>query len=489
MRWRMSWFSYLWALGAVALAALATSAVNHWIAPALSLLFFPAVVIPAMYWGYGPALFATVASTLCLAYFFVPPAYSFNIGVDDFTRLTAFVVVAVATASVSLARRRAEAALRNSLQDLQSVNNALRKVSEWPVLVGPDTLELTRQMLEYAAESAGATETIAIWEAEEEPWLYLAAPSRIDVITRHKPTELAALVSKVLAGSRPANSVANDHPNPALSLDFTGRGVQAVPFKTKHLNGRVFFTGIGDVTERIVPAVELVAREVGSSLDQIYLTEQMRGLAADEERIRLARDLHDGVLQSLTGIRLQLQAIAAETAGHLSLNDRLVAIERALALEQRELRLFIDDIRPEKQAKSEVGDLALALEEMRHRLGVEWKTPISIRVMPPTTSVPQTTYRTLKLMIHEAVINALKHAHPSRVSVAVQAEDAGQLRILVTNDGKGFPFTGRLEHDALVRSDAGPLSLRDRVVALGGRMAVESGPSGACVEILLPMEA
>jgi signal transduction histidine kinase len=88
-------------------------------------------------------------------------------------------------------------------------------------------------------------------------------------------------------------------------------------------------------------------------------------------------------------------------------------------------------------------------------------------------------------MIHEAVINALKHAHPSRISVDVQAADAGQVRILVADDGHGFPFTGRLDHDALVHSDAAPRSLRDRVVALGGRMTVESGPSGACVEILL----
>jgi signal transduction histidine kinase len=234
--------------------------------------------------------------------------------------------------------------------------------------------------------------------------------------------------------------------------------------------------------------VELVAREVGSSLDQLYLTEQMRGLAAQDERIRLARDLHDGVLQSLTGIRLRLQEMADEEVDAPSTKDRLVAIERAIAIEQRELRLFIDNVRPEKQPRADAGDVAAGLEEMRRRLGIEWKTPISIRVSPPAASLPQATYRTLRLMIHEAVINALKHAHPSRVSVDVQADDARQLRILVVDDGRGFPFTGRLEHDALVKTGSGPLSLRDRVTALGGKMAVESGPSGACVEIQLSIE-
>jgi signal transduction histidine kinase len=75
------------------------------------------------------------------------------------------------------------------------------------------------------------------------------------------------------------------------------------------------------------------------------------------------------------------------------------------------------------------------------------------------------------------------------VSVEVQAGDGNQLKILVVDDGRGFPFNGRLEHEALVKSGCGPLSLRDRVIALGGKMAVESGPSGASVEILLSLEA
>ena len=71
----------------------------------------------------------------------------------------------------------------------------------------------------------------------------------------------------------------------------------------------------------------------------------------------------------------------------------------------------------------------------------------------------------------------------------VQAGNAKQLRIRVADDGHGFPFTGRLDHEALVHAAAGPQSLRERVVALGGKMAVESGPGGACVEILLSLDA
>ena len=60
----------------------------------------------------------------------------------------------------------------------------------------------------------------------------------------------------------------------------------------------------------------------------------------------MARDLHDGVLQSLTGIRLEMRAVAAALDETPSTRDRLFAIERALAIEQRELRFFIGGLGP-----------------------------------------------------------------------------------------------------------------------------------------------
>jgi len=479
---------YASAVAAVCLAALAAAIIRPWAGPVTS-VFVPAVLVTAIYSGPGPALLSTLLSTVTLAYFFVPPVYSFDIGFDDLTRLAVFAAVALITASVSSSRRRAEAALRGSLDDLQFVNTTLRSVIDWPLLMGENASEATREILEHAARIVGALEVLAIWEAEEEPWIYVAAPSRVDVVTKHRPADMSELVARTLEAcpSRQGDTPLNAAANPALGVEFPGKGVAAVPFATEHLTGRVFFAGMSDLTDKSVPAMDLVARQVSNSLDQLHLGEQIRGLAVREDRIKLARDLHDGVLQSLTGIRLHVQELA--DAQPSPLKQELAGIERAIAGEQRELRLFIDSTRPEKASGLKTGDLAQGLEEMRRRLGIEWKTPISIRLTPSTPSLPPPIYQTLKLMIHEAVINALKHAHPSRVSVEVQAGNAKQVRIVVSDDGHGFPFTGRLDHDALVLSEDAPRSLRDRVVALGGRMAVESGPHGACVEILLSVDA
>jgi len=216
------------------------------------------------------------------------------------------------------------------------------------------------------------------------------------------------------------------------------------------------------------------------------LAERARELAVREDRIRVSRDLHDGVLQALTGIRLELQAIADDCDAQPDTHARLLAIERALSIEQRELRLFIDELKPKAGAPIESGPITERLQEMCSRLAVEWRAPIAVQVNPPGLSLTEACEQNLRLMVHEAVVNALKHAHPSRVAVSIDSDDT-ELRIVVSDDGRGFPFRGRVEHEALVKRNAGPASLRDRVTALEGRMAVESNSAGSRVEFAIPV--
>ena len=162
------------AVAAVQAATIGTFTIYWWIAPSISLLFFPAVLVRSIYGGYGPGLVATALSTVIIAFLFAPPHYSFDIGVDDFVGVTVFALIATATAWLSSRRRRAEEAQRKSLSDLEAAINTLRKVSGWPVLIAADTATGVRRMLEHAANVVGAA-AAALWEAEEEPWLYFAS--------------------------------------------------------------------------------------------------------------------------------------------------------------------------------------------------------------------------------------------------------------------------------------------------------------------------
>lgn len=217
----------------------------------------------------------------------------------------------------------------------------------------------------------------------------------------------------------------------------------------------------------------------------LVIAEQSRELAVRKARIRMSRDLHDGILQGLTGIRLEIHDIADNAAVPRMVHDRLLATERALAIEQRELRRLIDDLNP-KAASTDTETLDGSLRRKVARLSLEWKTPISVQVIPSDLSVPPSLEQAIGLMCQEATINALKHAHPSRVSISVAASDA-DVQVTVVDDGRGFPFSGRFDHDALVEDNIGPVTLRERAASMNGRLAVESGSRGSRVEIRLPL--
>jgi signal transduction histidine kinase len=463
--------AYLGAVAAVAAATLLTFAIRPWMGGSVSILFFPAVILPAVYAGYGPALLAAVLATLSMAYFFVPPAYVLNIGIDDAIRLAVFAAVATSPAWLSARRRYAEDALRRSMRELERHVQTLRRVSGWPALIGPDPATNVRHLLTHAASVVQAGAAAVLWEAEDEPWVYLAT-------TKGPPGISKEPVSR-----------AGEWRNEPTDLDLvrlTGDGhAVSETFETEHVAGRVYFAGVTDHGTDLRLTLALVAHEVGTSLGKMQLAEHVRELAVYEDRIRVSRDLHDGVLQALTGVRLELQSIA-DVAGPMA--DRLRALERMLAAEQRELRLFIDDLRPSSRALSASGVIATRVQEMCARLSSEWRIPVTVRVTPPDVLVRSDVEQAIWLMIHEGVSNALKHSHPSRVAVDIEADDT-ELKVRIADDGLGFAFRGRLDHEALNESTAIPVTLRERVGALDGRMSVESRETGSCVEFVLPVVA
>ncbi len=475
---------YLAAFGAVLLAVAGTASLRGIMGPSVSILFFPAVLFTAIYFGYGPAILATVLSTVALSYFFIPPYYSFNIGADDGVRLAVFAVIAIVAGSISAARKEADAAQRRAVAELRGALGTLQKVSGWPVFVDVSFAGTAWQLLAHAASVVGCDRVVAAWEADEEPWIYVASSAgQQEGIVKLPPSASPdALAGRPGTAWWQETTVA-----PEIAAQLSGGGVASAPFEVEHLSGRLFCSGLATTSGEIAPLVNVVAHEVGTSLERLYLHNRLQQVAVREERIRLARDLHDGVLQSLTGIRLRLQVLAGAPETIAAIRDGLLAIERAIAIEQRELRLFIDDLKPISRRAGSSDSVLHLLRQLSDRLAPEWGTPILVRVTPDDLKAPPDAEQTIRLLVQEAVINALKHAAPSRVSVEVDAPEPGKLRLMVANDGRSFSFSGRMTHHQLLAAGVGPVSLRERLMSIGGAMAIESTPAGTRVEMILPV--
>ncbi len=465
------------------------------------LYFIFSLFCGALRWGWQGTLITAAAASVTYVGMGISMSRSAGaeFSTDQFFVRTMYLIV---TAALLVYLGRYEARLRAEIEHL----------AEWPGALGAELRAAVGLIAEHAAHVVGAGRILIVWEVGEEPTVYLTSCSGSSCsLTRHRMDDLkpyvapeleeATFICRDIAGDQTMLLVSKGRDTPAqvptsllhweLRRRLDGPGISSAPFTAGRVHGRVFFSDLATSATEIIPLTEVVARQIGASLDQIHITRHLQEVAAGEERIRVARDLHDGVLQSLTGIRLELRAVAGQEGFAEHLRDRLFATERALAIEQRELRLFIAGLEPQLTPAAQpdpqtLAPLAARLQALGERIALEWKAPVTIRVTPDTTVVPARLEHAVPLMVHEAVVNALKHGQPSRVAVSVDGS-TDQLRIVVADDGRGFGFHGRIDHDALIEQNTGPRSLIKRVMALGGQMSIESSATGARVEMLLGM--
>jgi signal transduction histidine kinase len=198
--------------------------------------------------------------------------------------------------------------------------------------------------------------------------------------------------------------------------------------------------------------------------------------------MRLTRDLHDGVLQSLTAAALQLNL--ADDALEQDRRSRLDLVKRLLAKEQRRIRQFVDEIlrKPGAETCTILGhDLQRQLEETAQY----WNCKTSFSVAPPDAKVPESLAGQLSLMLAEAVANAVRHGGASNIDVVMEKGE-GYLVINVRDNGTGFGAQPTQDAHQVMAS-TGAASLRERVGALGGSLTVSSFPKGAELAIRFPV--
>ena len=364
------------------------------------------------------------------------------------------------------------------------------------------------EVLESTARVLGVRRLLLAWEEPDEPWLRLAtwgdgefrswreAPETFQPLVAVPFADLTFLAKDVHAPEpivlhssshipRPLRAVPI---NPELVRRFSMTSVLCLPLRGECLEGHLFALDKPHMTGDDLLLGEVVAHEVASSMDQALLSRRVREAAVADERMRLSRDLHDGVLQSLTGAALQLETVQRlwESEPEAA-RERLAAIQRLIVDEQRNLRGFIrlSKLAPLGLATGSAG-LNTTLRHLVTRLEGLWGLRVELHLERQDDRSFDTLAYDICFIIQEALVNAARHAAASEVRVAVGREN-GKVHVAVTDNGCGFPFEGDYDHARLDALHLGPVMLKERVKSLGGTLAVRSSPAGACLDIRLPL--
>jgi signal transduction histidine kinase len=198
--------------------------------------------------------------------------------------------------------------------------------------------------------------------------------------------------------------------------------------------------------------------------------------AAELERQRVARELHDGAGQTLTAIRLALGVLATARGREDEFGARLADAERLVDDSIDELRRIAMDLHP--AALDRLG-LAAGLEELCS--GVAARTGLAVGFECSLEgALPAAVESTIYRVVQECLTNVARYAEATTVSVALEPAGHERLRLRVADDGKGFD-------PAAPRSGLGLKGMGDRAALLGGTLSIESAPGrGSTIEVTLP---
>jgi signal transduction histidine kinase len=263
----------------------------------------------------------------------------------------------------------------------------------------------------------------------------------------------------------------------------------AVSFKFgKEWWGRIFLLNpvVGSDREEELRFLHELVRQVGPSVYNVYLLRRLRQRAGAVERARVARELHDGAVQSLIAMEMQVDVLRRQTepqsppvAADLG---RIQSLLREEVLKLRELMQEMKSLDVDSASLTRyIGD---TVERFQRETGIRAHFVSDVEEI----QMPQRVCRELARIVQEGLVNVRKHSK-ARHAIVHLSQKNGAWRLTVEDDGQGFPFAGRFTQSELEAMGKGPLIIRERVRLIEGELTVESTPSrGSRLEISVPRQ-
>jgi signal transduction histidine kinase len=250
-----------------------------------------------------------------------------------------------------------------------------------------------------------------------------------------------------------------------------------VPLRTRsEVFGNIYLAdkdgGFTGEDQRTIETLSIIA---GSAVANVRIHRRLREAAVAEERARIARDVHDDIIQDLFAVGLSLQSLAdslEETATRDVVRTQVERVDECIT----SLRQFIFNLR---QPSSHTRDLEIEIAELVEELAEPYSADIEVAVDAMADAFSNDVADAVLHIIKEATSNALRHSGSPVVRVLVTG-GFNNLSVSVIDHGRGFDASKSY-------AGMGLANLQQRATDVGGELAIKSSSNGTTVTLVLPI--
>lgn len=478
---RSAFWRYGLAVLAVAIAVLLTFASEWFGLSSRSAAFLAAILLTGWYAGTGPLVVAMVLSTLAFDYFFLPPLYTIGLEPRPDPYMVWFLLFAVLAAWFSAARRRGALQLEHARRELE------RKVAERTAeLQRSETYLAAGQRLSHTGSFARQVKSGEIYWSEETYRIF-----GLDSRTTKPHRTLLTHGDRADGGGpgwHPEDQEFAEQTIAAAIREKRGYEMDARIVRAdgtvRHLHSlaQPVLNAEGEVVELLGVVMDVTDQK---RTERALRRARERNLEARfaamlAERTRLAREIHDTLLQGFTGVALKLLAVTRRTAGQPDVTAELQDIVTLAQKTLEDARHAVWDMRSPTLAEAEFSiALRNAAEDGVRGTGLALEYATHGQALRMDPDVETVALR----VVQEAIANTVKHARARTVRVDCRYEPR-RVRLSIADDGRGFTV------DPDFRTYGGHwglLGMRERASQIGAKVSVQSNPGrGTEVTLILP---
>jgi signal transduction histidine kinase len=224
--------------------------------------------------------------------------------------------------------------------------------------------------------------------------------------------------------------------------------------------------------------------QINPVIHDLFLVGRLKNKAQAIASARVARELHDGVIQSLSCISMQLEELRIQTGSAFARDtDHFARIQESIHNEIASLRDLTQQLRSQG---IDSGSLLQFLAGMATKF--ECEHGIATQFIPETDEVqlPPKTCMEVVRIVQESLVNIRKHSNAKEAHVILSRQN-GNFLLRIIDNGRGFGFSGSRTQEELLAAGIGPVVLMERVQSIGGSICIESEEgAGTCLEIIFP---